>query len=152
MGKDLLAVRDDEAAATTMLRLMLEFGQLERAWGLPRIHRHRFEYPVPGGRIDLLLFHADGGVSIVETKTPRSISGMAAGIGQLCVYASLIRKALGDAYRPAYVRRILSVAIEPEASLTIMAACEMAGVEFAHLPPFRVLEEAVVRTVLEKAA
>lgn len=150
ISKRLLAARDNEGAATEMLRLMLQFGHLESAWGIPRITGHRFEFPVHGGRIDLLLFHADGGVSIVEAKAFHNTSGLAAGIGQLCVYATLIHDALGK-YHHAYVRRILTAPIEPERSVTIMAACEMAGVEFAHLPPFRVLQQQLDRLRLKAA-
>lgn len=151
IGVRLLTVPDGEAAATEMLRLMLQFGQLEKAWKLPRISRYRFEFSVNGGRIDLLLFHVDGGISIVETKASHSMSGMAAGIGQLCVYASLIRDALGENFSPAYVRRILAASIEPEKSLTIMEACKMAGVEFAHLPSYRYLQS-VLELLRRRAA
>jgi hypothetical protein len=136
IGKRLLVVKDSEAAAIEMVRLMLQFGDLETAWSLPKIDRHRFEFPVKGGRIDLLLFHADGGVTIVEAKADRGLSDVAAGIGQLCVYATLLQDALGKAFVPVYIRRVLAAPLSPDASVTMMSACRLAGVEFAHLPTY----------------
>lgn len=131
----MLSLRYDESAVILMLKLMLAFGDLEFAWDLPKIIAHKHEFPVPGGRIDLLLFHADGGVSIVEAKAANSVGMIVAGIGQLCVYASVLPTALRKA-RPKYIRRILCAPLEPENSLVLLAACKMAGVQLGYLTSY----------------
>jgi hypothetical protein len=129
----LQSMRNDEKAVILMLKLMLIFDDLHCAWGLPKIERYRWEFPVEGGRIDLVLFHVDGSVSLVEAKAQGSGREIAAGIGQLCMYAVAFPLALKNAKRPTCIRRILCAPIAPEKSLSLVAACNMAGVTFAHL-------------------
>ena len=129
----LLSISDNEKAVTQVLRLMLLFGDLQRVLKVKPISRYKFEFPVNSGRIDLLLFHNDGGISIVEAKADRLPREIALGIGQLCMYEAGLRKKM----RPAYINRILIAPIKSENSLEIMSACELAGVKFIHLPKFK---------------
>lgn len=136
LANRMLRMQNNEEAMALMLRLMLTFEDLEHAWSLPKVERHRFEFNLPGARIDLLLFHTDRSVSIVEAKAETDMRSTAAGIGQLCLYAALLPQVLIGDQSPALVRRILCAPVEPEKSLNLMRACEMAGVQFAHLPTF----------------
>lgn len=135
----------DEKAVVLQLKIMLAGGDLRCLLGVGKIERYRFEFSVQDGRIDLLLFHTDGGVSIVEAKPETNPVSVAAGIGQLCYYAAALPQKYSGSKRPAYINRFLCAPIKPERSLTLMAACEMAGVKFVHLAPF-----AVFRACLDK--
>lgn len=147
----MLRVRNDESAAVLMLELMLMFGDLERAFGLPRIHGHRFEFNVPGGRIDLLLFHEDGGMSIVEAKSESADREIVRGIGQLCLYAVALPRVLSSRQQPKYIRRILCAPIAPEECGRLMDACALAGVEFKQLPPFAMFKAQIEAAGLRAA-
>lgn len=130
----------DEKAVVLQLKMMLAAGDLRRLLGVGKIDRYRFEFAVQDGRIDLLLFHEDGGVSIVEAKPETNPVSIAAGIGQLCYYAAVLPEKYSAAKRPAYINRFLCAPIKPERSLALMAACEMAGVKFIHLAPYAVFK------------
>jgi hypothetical protein len=139
LAEAILNARSNEQAATTMLEMWLAFGQLHRVLKTAPIARHRFEFRVEGGRIDLLLFHIDGGLSIVEAKAENQPVIVAGGIGQLCMYAALLPAALGR-MNPAYINRILVAPLAPEKCIDLLKACELAGVRFCALPQFSILK------------
>lgn len=119
---------------------MLAFDHLSDMWGLPRVIRHQFEYPVDGGRIDLLLVHVDDTATIVEVKAGRSAREVVAGIGQLFYYGSLLPEC-PFGFRPVIaVRRLLCSMLYPESALPVMDACNAAGVRYGHLPPYGTLK------------
>jgi len=147
--EDARRMENNERAVILMLKLMLAFGDLAYALQVPRIAGGRFEFPVQGGRIDLLLFHEDGGVTIVEAKPETEVRMIVGGIGQLCMYTALLPAALHEARRPAYIRRVLCAPIVPEKSLDLVAACRLAGVDFVPLPSIALFKgkiDAVRRT------
>ena len=138
LANELLSLENNEKAVILTLKLFLMFGNLESVLKVSKIQRHRFEFAVSGGRIDLVLFHRDGGVTIVEAKAENQARFIAAGIGQLCMYASVISESLKKT-EPTYINKVLVAPIKPEDSLHLMNACQMAGIRFAHLAPFDVL-------------
>lgn len=123
-----------EKSVIVMLKLFLLFGDLEKVLRVSKIHRHKFEFNVGGGRIDLILFHMDGGISIIEAKSEYDIRTIAAGIGQVCMYAAQLPSAIRKSKPPKYINRILTAPIEPERCTYLLKACEMAGVKFVPLP------------------
>lgn len=127
---------NSERSVTLMLRLMMAMGDLSSAIGVPAITGHRFEFSVGGGRIDLLLFHADKSMSIVEVKAENDVRIIIAGIGQLCLYAAKLPAKLHKDQQPKTIRRILCASVAPGKGADIVNACRMAGCEFAYLPPF----------------
>ena len=143
--------KDNETAAKALFRLMLDHGKLPKVWGFSKVGRYRTEFPVNGGRIDLLLFHSDGGISIVETKghgAPREIAG---GIGQLHVYAVLLPQAMRRMPAPKYVNLVLAAAVaheDPERALTIAKACESAHVRFLNLPTVKQMRDVIKQAAL----
>jgi hypothetical protein len=135
IATELLRIQDIEKAAILMLRGWLLYpGHIEKALGLPKVNWRRFEFHVPGGRIDLLLCHADGGMTIVEAKAAGTVPQIAAGIGQLCYYASVLPQVLAERQRPKYIRRLLCAPIEPQEAAKLLPACALAGVTFRSLP------------------
>lgn len=130
-------MENNERAATLMLRLVLACGDLPRMLKVPAIIGHRFEFSVGGGRIDLLLFHKDRSVSIVEVKAEFCMRVIAAGIGQLCMYAVTLPGKLHKSQQPPHIRRILCAHVQPKKAGNIIAACKLAGVEFAYIPSFK---------------
>lgn len=140
LANEVSSVRNNEAAVTTVMRLWIAFGRLEHALQVSPVSRYRFEFPVSGGRIDLLLFHVDGGITIVEAKGEVPASLVAAGIGQLCLYKTLLAPVV-DPLKPAYVNLILAAPIAPEDSGAMSMACEMAGVRLVPMPVFGEVNE-----------
>lgn len=141
--EDARRMENNERAVILMLKVMLAFGDLADALQVPKIAGGRFEFPVQGGRIDLLLFHADGGVTIVEAKPETEVRMIVGGIGQLCMYSVLLPAALHASRRPAYIRRVLCAPLAPEKSVDMIAACRLAGVDFVPLPSFALFKELI---------
>ena len=127
-------LRDDESAALAQLKIMLLGGHLREVLGVTAFHDHRFDFQVKTGRIDLLLLHDDGGVTIVEVKADNAdVLKIAVGIGRLHMHADSLPAALPSEQQPAYITLILCTPITAERSLWLMTACDQAGVRFVHL-------------------
>lgn len=124
----------DESRIVMVLRLFLGFGTLESVLSVPKINRCRFEVTVAAGRIDLLLYHADGGVTIVEVKGGSNAMEVARGIGQLCMYSVLLPHSIKQGNAPKYVNLMLVAPVAPADSIDLIAACAIAGVRFVHMP------------------
>jgi hypothetical protein len=145
--RDARDMTNNERSVMLMLRLSLACGDLARMIDVPAITGHRFEFGVDCGRIDLLLFHADGSVSIVEAKAENRATTIAAGIGQLCMYAAALPSALHKKQRPTTIRKVLCAHLDPAKCAILIAACEMAGVRFAYLPPFSTFRKMMARVL-----
>lgn len=139
--RDAAFVRDNESAAILQLKVLLLGGNLERLLGCAPITHHTFEYHLKGvGFIDLLLSHADGGVTIIEAKGPGTSRELSHGIGQLFLYEAAFRR-LHDAQKPlAYVDRVLCAPADVGSEPTL-DACKLAGVSFLRLTTFRHLHK-----------
>lgn len=120
-----------ESAVVQLLKNTIENGRLAELWGLPEILWCEFEFPLPRGRIDLVLFHSDGTISVVEAKDALDERSVVAGIGQLSMYAVQI----GYSKTASGIRKILTVPVEGNNpnSLLIDRACRDAGVIFEPL-------------------
>lgn len=144
-----------EAAAVATLRLMIHGGiRFTRLWGIPRIDRYRLEVNVSGGRVDVVLFHHDQSVSLVEVKGATvSRRDVLAGIGQLCYYATQAPITLRLTHG-APLRRILCAPFDPEEMMELSPACDMAGVLLRNLPPYLTLraELAAYRADIQRVA
>lgn len=144
----LRAMRNDEASVILMLRLLLIFGNLERAIGGPKITGHRFEFCIPVGRIDLLLFHDNGVATIVEAKSETaSTRELVAGIGQLFLYSAGLPAALSPQQQPKHIRRVLC-APGLRARDGVEQACDLAEVDCVSLATFSHFQGVVRSTPL----
>ncbi len=145
LARDCNSAVNDEAAGVLQLRLHLAAGSLADVLGVKPFTRHRFEFPLKGlGFADLVLFHRDNGVTLVEAKGPHCNRVLCAGIGQLFMYESALRKQTGSR-PPAYVNKILCAPVSAEESMPTWHACELAGVRFVHLARFPDLQSALDR-------
>lgn len=88
-----------------------------------------FEFALKMGRVDAVIFHVDGSVSIIEAKDgTRGYTHVAQGIGQLSLYA--VQFAMAGISGVHIIRRCLhwtSVGSAEEDAL-LELACEQAGV------------------------
>lgn len=87
-----------------------------------------FEYGVHGGRVDMVVFHADGSVSAIEVKDGTAGGKhVLSGIGQVGLYALDMGMSGG---RPRKIRKGLfwTSTGDMELDSKIMALCEDAGV------------------------
>lgn len=132
----LLRLKRNEETVTKVLKLLLMFGDLEKAISVAKILSYRFEFPITHGRIDLLLFHKDGGISIIEAKSDGTAKEIAMGIGQLCLYEVGIQ----NKFSPKYINKILVAPLSPDKSIPLIQACAVAGARFAPIPCFEVLD------------
>ena len=119
--------KQDEKNATLMVEIMMFFGHFEKTFKVKKIIRHRFEYQLSKARIDLILFHSDGGVTIIELKAEQPECDVVKGIGQLFYYKVLLAEKMRKSPPPKYVNLILAAPLQPEKSLGVMKACEAAG-------------------------
>lgn len=126
---------DGERYAMLTLRLLHQTGCLRASLKCQPIVRFASEFDVKVGRIDALLFHLDGGLTIIEAKGVNALGAMAGGIGQLLVYDVALRAMVADA-QPPYINRILAVPLdEGHPALSLLAkACHAADCLLFALP------------------
>lgn len=104
----------------------IDMGVIPAAYGWPEIIRVEREFPVPRGRIDILLFHIDGSLTAIECKASDKARDVLPAIGQVMAYglmlgysrtASEIRLAIASRARAAdlrpYRQLFRSTGIEP---------------------------------------
>ena len=129
--------RNDEEYVTLLLRMFLHFGVLGPSlMSRSPVKRAKFEHPVEGGKIDLLLLHEDGGATIIEAKADGTSRNVVSGIGQLCFYAAQLAASLPTDLQPTYVRRWLVAPAAHSHAIAIDRACELAGVFFWMVPTY----------------
>lgn len=137
IASNFLSSKNDEKAISDLIRIHLIFGHLEGLLGVAKIIRHRFEFSVNCGRIDLVLFHKDGGASLVEVKAGGELRSVVGGIGQLFLYEVSFREFMRKTKPLKYINKILVSPLSPEKSLPVMMACESAGVRYVHYATYK---------------
>lgn len=126
----LLNLEHNESAVVEILRLFEACGHLGKALRVPRVERARFEYWAGAGRVDLLLYHTDGSLTVVEAKDSSCSREIVAGIGQVLFYESMIRKS-----NPGQkLRRRLVVLKSQWVTEHVRNACSVADVGLVVLP------------------
>ena len=142
----LLRSVNDECMATTLLELMIKFGHAEKMLSVPKIDNYKAQMRLGLGIPDFVLFHADGGISIVEVKADKELRSIVAGIGQLFFYESMIPDAFkGKKDVPTYIRKILAVPIDFDKCDKINKACELSGVSLVNLTTHEKLKRILKR-------
>ena len=136
-------LRDDESAAILQLKILLEMGALRSVLGVGEFRRHAFEYNLGSGRADLVLFHRDCGISIIEAKASNRCGVVAAGIGQLFLYEAEARMKFKGPHAPKYVNKFLCAPMAAEDAMPIWSACRLAGVKFIHLKEFEPFKDSL---------
>lgn len=139
------SVKNNESAAIWQLRVMLACGDLQGLIGCKPVRRHAFEFHLGVGRADLVLFHRDCGITIIEAKADLGMGMICAGIGQLFLYESEARQRFVGAHAPKYVNKVLCAPVDPADSVSVWRACELAGVKFVHLARFAALRGMIDR-------
>ena len=95
---------------------------------VPEIIEAHAEFPVPRGRVDYLLIHADGSVTVCELKDGRKgRQHVLSGLGQCIAYS--IQIGMANAGIPK-IRKALVFSSwgRPDEELLVMDACRAAGV------------------------
>lgn len=122
--------RHAEAGVCQLVELLLQQGVFAEAADLPAILHWEREYPLPRGRADFVLFHADGSITVLEVKKAgdeqRAILGA---IGQVISYAVQV----GYARLPTAIRMMVAVDMVGADSLLMSQACAAAGVQWLPL-------------------
>jgi RecB family endonuclease NucS len=134
-GLSILEIESNESGLMRILKTLAQTNKLCEALDIPE-GVIQFEFPVPRGRADIVVFHNDGTVSAIEVKGFRDLRGVLDGIGQVIMYSVQ----LGYSKTTKGIRKILIAPYsgeDPEA-LLIHSACKSAGVEFV---PFGTLAE-----------
>jgi hypothetical protein len=104
----------------------IDLGVIPAAYDWPEIIRVEREFPVPRGRIDILLFHVDGSLTAIECKASDKAREVLPAVGQVMAYglmlgysqtASKIRLAIASRARAAtlapYRQLFRQTGIEP---------------------------------------
>lgn len=121
-----------EKYTVDMIHMVLILEDGESVLKVPKIERYRLEFNLKGARADILLYHKDGGITIVEVKSDSSVRDVAAGIGQLCWYEALIPNVF-KGNQPKYVRKLLVTTLSPDKAGGVDKACKTAGVQLVLL-------------------
>jgi len=122
-----LQIDGDESGVMRILKNLAVTDRLFEALGIPE-GIVEFEFPLPRGRADIVVFHHDGTATVIEAKGSRDFRGVLSGIGQVVMYAVQI----GFSKATMGIRKILVapyIGEDPEV-LLIHNACQSAGVEF----------------------
>jgi hypothetical protein len=136
------SAQDNEAAGVLQLRLHLAAGALHTVLHVKPFTRHKFEFQLKSvGFADLVLFHADSGVTLIEAKGADCNRTASSGIGQLFMYEAAYR--LQASCAPAYVNKILCAPVGADKFMPTWRACELAGIRFVHLAEFKALQLAL---------
>lgn len=128
-------VKGGEDWASLMLRIFALSGSLEPLLGCSKVSRYLCEFGMGQFRADLVLWHEDGGVSIVEAKGDGAVTGVVAGFGQVSMYALMYLQQCGTR-PPAYLRKYVVAPIVPEHMALCTLAALSCNVQFVPLPRF----------------
>jgi hypothetical protein len=139
LASDFLNSKDDEACIVLLLRMNCIFGDIRRIFKTSKIDSFKFEYPVSGGRVDLVLFHSDGGVSLIEVKGANGSRDVVAGIGQLFLYEAMFSQSKPKAKAPAYIDKFLLAPITGKSADKVDRACALANVKFVQYAPLQLI-------------
>lgn len=129
----------DEACIALLMRMHCIFGDIRALLRTSKISSYKFEYLVNGGRVDLALFHTDGGVSLVEIKGQGGVRDVVAGIGQLFFYEAVFAESKPKAKPPAYINKYLVSPVFGGDAEVVGKACSLAGVDFVQYAPFSLI-------------
>ena len=146
MALSLLSAKNDEKMAVLILKLIITFGDAEKMLSVSKIDSFKSELNLGNGRADIVLFHCDGGISIIEVKADNDIRTIASGIGQLFLYESMIPFAFkGKKDKPKYISKIIAAPIDFDKCDKINSACELAGIKLVNLPTYKQLQSILKR-------
>ena len=121
----------NEAFISGVFRLMALSGNAHNVLfddSVPEIIKAESEFNVPGGRVDYLLIHRDGSITVCEVKCgQRGKQNVLSGVGQCIAYA--IQIGMANAGVPK-IRKALVFSSwdKPSEELIVIDACRAAGV------------------------
>lgn len=132
--------KNDESCIADLFKIHCLFNQTAKMLQTSKIVRYRFEYPVNGGRIDLVLFHEDDGISLIEIKSGYRAREIVAGIGQLFMYESMFMDSFKGKLLPKYLNKYLIFpSISEVSDLYVEKTCELAGIGYFVYPSFSLI-------------
>ena len=144
---------DHESCVTLQLKIIAITDGLAKFFKIPKLKGYKFEYKVSVGRIDLIMFHLDGGVTIVEAKGNTDVRAIASGIGQIFMYESVIRDNFRENKKPVYVNRILCAPIDDMDKFSkIEKTCNLARVNFVGMSSFKRMKKMVNKLIAKQEA
>jgi len=79
-----------EKAVVNWVIVQIELGIFAQCYDWPEIARIEFEFPVPRGRVDIVLFHIDGSITAIECKGGSTWADVAPAIGQVMAYGVML--------------------------------------------------------------
>ena len=134
--------KNDESCIADLFKIHCLFNQTAKMLQTSKIARYRFEYPVKGGRIDLVLFHEDDGISLIEIKSGHGAREIVAGIGQLFMYESMFMDSFKGKTLPKYLNKYLIFpSISEITDSYVERSCEVAGINYLVYPSFPLIEK-----------
>lgn len=138
LARDFLS-SDDERCIAALMKMHCIFGHVQKMLSCTKIQRYEFEFNVGHGRVDLALFHSDGGVSLVEIKGGHHARTVVGGIGQLFLYEAMYASFKPQAKPPRYLNKYLVAPIGGYAAEIVGSACAKAGIVFISYAPFSLI-------------
>lgn len=133
IGRIAAATGNPESWAALTLRILAMTGQLGQILHTSPVVRYQFEYSLGQHRADLVCWHKDGGVSIIEAKGgDGTLTEVVAGIGQVAMYALLYLQQ--SETPPAYLKKfVMAPVAQYQIGLCVLTAVNC-NVQFLPLP------------------
>ena len=129
--------KDDEAYVTAILKVWEWSGEIAKVFQTGSVRKMVYEFEVGPCRIDALIFHEDGGATLIEAKGAGSLRHLCAGIGQAALYGEILMDTLPPDQRPKYLRKWLIAPIASlECSGILLRACRSAGMNLLPIERF----------------
>jgi hypothetical protein len=134
--------RGGESWAILVLQILAMSGRLDSLLRCSKVSRYLFEFSLGSFRADLVIWHEDGGVSIVEAKgAETALTGVVSAFGQVSMYALMYLQQCPKP--PAYLKKYVVAPVAPED----LALCCFTGVgcnvQFVPAPPFEEFREQI---------
>lgn len=139
IGRALLRIQNNEDCAVLILRIALHLGEAEKLLGCPKIRSHRHEVTLGPGRVDVVLFHEDESITLVEVKGDTEVRQIVGGIGQLFLYEAHVPHSL-PSLASVKIHKTIACTAPPERAALAIRACHIAGVHYACLGTFHDLK------------
>ncbi len=141
-------VTENENGVVAILKFLISQGCFEKTFNLKPIAHIEWEFPVPRGRADFVLFHVDGSITVLEAKGSVDDRGLLNAIGQVMAYSVQI----GYAKTAKEIRKMIVAARTGSSTAHLKPIFDEAGIDFHPLGKLKNYRKEVVQMVLKLLA
>lgn len=134
--------RGGESWAILVLQILAMSGRLDSLLRCAKVSRYLFEFSLGSFRADLVLWHDDGGVSIVEAKGAEgALTGVVSAFGQVSMYALMYLQQCPKP--PVYLKKYVVAPVAPDHVALCTFTAVACNVQFVPAPPIAEFREQI---------